>query len=80
MEFLKENFSPNNRGMLVGMDGVDSRGAWPKTPAGLRARAEHTRALARFIAHDEAAPTLRAYADELDARAEALESDAICDS
>ncbi len=41
--------------------------------ATLRARAAHVRALARSIAHDDAAQTLRDYADELEAQAATLE-------
>jgi hypothetical protein len=44
------------------------------TPAGLRQRAERVRALARDIAHDSAAQTLRNLADELDAKAAAMEA------
>jgi hypothetical protein len=44
------------------------------TPDGLRARAERVRMLARSVAHDEAAPMLRAFADELDAKADALDA------
>jgi hypothetical protein len=44
------------------------------TPDGLRARAERVRVLARSVAHDEAAPMLRAFADELEAKADALEA------
>lgn len=43
------------------------------TPAQLRVRAQRVRVLARSIAHDEAAPILRAFADELEAKAEARE-------
>jgi len=48
-------------------------GAFMMTPAELRVRAQRVRALARSVAHDEAAPILRAFADELDAKAEASE-------
>ena len=39
----------------------------------LRTRAARARRLARSFEFDEAAPRLRAYADELDQRADALE-------
>jgi hypothetical protein len=42
--------------------------------AELRARATRVRRLARDFEHDEAAPRLRALADELDKRADALEA------
>ncbi|HEY3846369.1 MAG TPA: hypothetical protein VGL95_04580 [Acetobacteraceae bacterium] len=48
------------------------------TPDGLRARAERVRMLARSVAHDEAAPMLRAFADELDAKADALDAKRTC--
>ncbi|MGA3399324.1 MAG: hypothetical protein ABSC95_08890 [Acetobacteraceae bacterium] len=41
--------------------------------AALRARAERARALARWVAHDDAAQTLREYADELEMKAAAAE-------
>lgn len=44
------------------------------TPAELRMRAARVRALARSVAHDEAAPILRAFADELEAKADASEA------
>jgi hypothetical protein len=59
--------------MPVGTDVADRGCDRPMPPADLRARAGSVRTLARFVAHDEAAPTLRAFADELEARAEALE-------
>jgi hypothetical protein len=59
----------------VGTDLADSPIAQAATPAGLRARAERVRSLARSVAHDDAAPLLRAFADELEAKAEALESE-----
>jgi hypothetical protein len=43
------------------------------TAAELRVRAQRVRALARSVAHDDAAPILRAFADELEAKAEASE-------
>jgi hypothetical protein len=43
------------------------------TPEGLRARARQVRALARSVADHEAAPTIREFADELEAKADALE-------
>lgn len=42
--------------------------------AALRARAERVRALARAVAHDDAADTLREYADELEVKAASLEA------
>jgi hypothetical protein len=48
-------------------------GAFTMTPAELRVRAERVRVLARSVAHDEAAPILRAFADELEAKAKARE-------
>ncbi len=42
--------------------------------AKLRARAERTRNHARALSDDPAAPSLKQYADELDASAEAVES------
>jgi hypothetical protein len=45
-----------------------------RSAAELRARAAHIRRLARDFEHDEAAPRLRALADELDKRADVLEA------
>jgi hypothetical protein len=45
-----------------------------QSAAELRARAARVRQLARTFENDEAAPRLRAYADELDKRAHALEA------
>ena len=58
----------------MGTDLVGRRCTQAMTPAGLRAQAERARTLARSVAHDEAAPILRAFADELDAKAGALEA------
>ena len=43
--------------------------------AELRARAARVRRLARDFEHDESAPRLRAYADELEAQAKVLEAE-----
>ncbi len=45
-----------------------------RSAAELRAHAARARWLAQSLEHDEAAPRLRAYADELDERADALEA------
>jgi hypothetical protein len=69
----KRNLRRNNREMIVGMHLVNSPSSQTMTPEGLRVRARQVRALARSVAHHEAAPTIRAFADELEAKADALE-------
>jgi hypothetical protein len=47
-----------------------------QSAAELRAESARVRRLARAFEHDESAPRLRALADELDARAAELDTDA----
>lgn len=57
-------------------DVASARSGPSDIPATLRQRAERVRALARAVAHDAAADTLREYADELEVRAAALDENA----
>lgn len=72
-DFSKRTLRRNNREMIVGMHFVNSPSSQTMTPEGLRVRARQVRALARSVADHEAAPTIRAFADELEAKADALE-------
>jgi hypothetical protein len=58
----------------VAQDFAISQTSTAEFPAALRARAERVRALARAVAHDVAAETLRKYADELDQKAATFEA------
>jgi hypothetical protein len=60
--------------MPVGMDVANMLNCPTMTPEGLRMRARQVRALARSVADHEAAPTIRAFADELETKADALET------
>ena len=54
------------------MDAADTSSDRAVTIARLRAQAARVRAIARSVAHDEAAPKLHAFAAELESQAEAL--------